>query len=623
MSIQGIFVDGLTFQVDGFRITYAVITALMWLFTSLFSIEYFKNERHNMRRYWVFTAITFIATEGVMLSGDLMTTFIFFEILSFTSFVWVIQEETAEAIRAGYTYIFIAIFGGLLLLMGLLLLYNAAGTLSFSGLSEIISGNSETVSGQVYAAGILILFGFGAKAGMFPLHVWLPKAHPVAPSPASALLSGVLTKVGIYGILMTSLEVLSGNPSYGAVILVLGTITMVLGAVLALFSVNIKRTLACSSMSQIGFILVGIGMYHLLVAAGNGEGAATVLSGTVLHMVNHSMIKLCLFMASGVVLMKAGTVDLNRARGFGRSKNALKVAFALGALGISGVPGFNGYFSKTLLHEGIVTYINAVNANGALTGADGSALGGLTGIIVGAANLHVIEWLFLISGGLTLAYMLKLFIAIFVEKNSDAALQKQYDSDRKGMNALSAFVIVGSSLFMFILGIRSVAENLADYMIRSFSSDATSVFTFAPFTWRSLQGGLISLAIGILIYVFIVRKVFIKNGQYVNLWPSKLDLEEAVYRPLLTGVLPLVLGTVARVIACSLDYLIAFARGTVLSERRPRTAEARKRSERIMTLREGTNNVVSRVAENYTFAMMMACIGILVVLGTLVLILAL
>ena len=123
--------------------------------------------------------------------------------------------------------------------------------------------------------------------------------------------------------------------------------------------------------------------------------------------------------------------------------------------------------------------------------------------------------------------------------------------------------------------------------------------------------------------MFIVRKVFIKNGQYVNLWPSKLDLEEAVYRPLLTGVLPLVLGTVARVIACSLDYLIAFARGTVLSERRPRTAEARKRSERIMTLREGTNNVVSRVAENYTFAMMMACIGILVVLGTLVLILAL
>jgi hydrogenase-4 component B len=258
-----------------------------------------------------------------------------------------------------------------------------------------------------------------------------------------------------------------------------------------------------------------------------------------------------------------------------------------------------------------------------LTGADGSALGGLTGIIVGAANRHVIEWLFLISGGLTLAYMLKLFIAIFVEKNSDVALQKQYDSDRKGMNGLSALVIVGSSLFMFILGISHVAKQLASYMTSPFGVDTAALSEFAPFSWESLQGGLISLAIGILVYVFIVRKVFIKNGQYVNLWPAKLDLEEAVYRPLLTRVLPLILGTAARVIACSLDYLIAFARGTVLSERRPRTAEAGKRSERIMTLREGTNNVVNRVAENYTFAMMMACIGILVVLGTLVLILAL
>ena len=143
---------------------------------------------------------------------------------------------------------------------------------------------------------------------MFPVHVWLPKAHPVAPAPASALLSGVLTKVGIYGILMTTVEVFLENALFGWIVLILGTITMFLGALLALFSVNLKRTLACSSMSQIGFILTGIGMTVLLTAQGAGEAsggtivggfsslghhAAMAMSGTMLHMVNHSMLKLC------------------------------------------------------------------------------------------------------------------------------------------------------------------------------------------------------------------------------------------------------------------------------------------------------------------------------------------
>ena len=140
-----------------------------------------------------------------------MTSFVFFEILSFTSFTWVIHEETKEAIRAGYTYLFIAVIGGLILFMGLAMLNYTAKTLSFA---ELPAAVREADQRMVLASGICILLGFGAKAGMFPLHIWLPKAHPVAPSPASALLSGILTKVGVYGILMTSLEVLSGNRTF-------------------------------------------------------------------------------------------------------------------------------------------------------------------------------------------------------------------------------------------------------------------------------------------------------------------------------------------------------------------------------------------------------------------------
>ena len=185
-EIHSILGSGLTFTTNGFRAIYAIITAIMWAGTSLFSKEYFAHERENLNRYWFFILLTLGATEGVMLSGDLMTSFVFFEILSFTSFTWVIHEENTGAIRAGYTYLFIAVIGGLILFMGLALMQNACGTLSFETLKEAAAASAGKK--QIYIAAVCILIGFGAKAGMFPVHVWLPKAHPVAPSPASALL---------------------------------------------------------------------------------------------------------------------------------------------------------------------------------------------------------------------------------------------------------------------------------------------------------------------------------------------------------------------------------------------------------------------------------------------------
>ena len=249
-ALSRVLVGGLGFTATGFRALYSLVTSLMWLFTSLFSREYFRHERDGLDAYWMFTLMTLGATQGVMLSADFMTTFAFFEILSLTSFTWVMHEQTAEALHAGYTYLFVAVFGGLVLLMGLFLLHDACGTLAFAELPEAVRHANRS---RVLAASVCVLFGFGAKAGMFPLHVWLPMAHPVAPSPASALLSGVLTKVGVYGVLMTALQLMYGNRTFGLLLLTLALVTMFLGALLALFSVNLKRTLACSSMSQIGF----------------------------------------------------------------------------------------------------------------------------------------------------------------------------------------------------------------------------------------------------------------------------------------------------------------------------------------------------------------------------------
>ena len=618
-TIGTVLGSGLSFTADGFRCVYAIVTAVMWAGTGLFSLEYFSEEREHLARYMCFFLLTLGATEGVMLSADLMTTFVFFEILSFTSFTWVIHEQTSEAIRAGYTYLFIAVIGGLVLLMGLLLLKMSTGTLAFDLLPEAVE--QSEYKKEIFAAGICILFGFGAKAGMFPVHVWLPKAHPVAPSPASALLSGVLTKVGIYGILMTSLTALAGSRSFGLVVLAAGVITMALGAVLALFSVNLKRTLACSSMSQIGFILTGVAMNLILTAYGSEEAAVTALPGLMLHMVNHSMIKLTLFMVAGVVVMKLHELDLNAIRGYGRNKPFLKAAFALGALGISGVPLFNGYISKTLLHEGIVEGIHEC--------AD---LAGL---------LHVVEWIFLISGGITFAYMLKLFISVFVEKNADPARQARYDAEPVCMNRLSTAVIFGSSLVMPVLGQPAVMLRLAAVMTGN-----EEVLHFHAFTWGNLMGGLISLAIGACVYLLIVRKVLIREGRYLNLWPEWLDLENALYRPLLTKWLPGFFGTVisvfgenkvlrpvaravmmaatfiGRVLVTGPDALIMLMHRTVFREKKAKHINPNAGG-RFFVLQEEIQLAGRPLTENLSFALMMTCIGILLVLGTLVVLMVL
>ena len=618
-SIGTVLGSGLSFTADGFRCVYAIVTAVMWAGTGLFSLEYFSEEREHIARYMCFFLLTLGATEGVMLSADLMTTFVFFEILSFTSFTWVIHEQTSEAIRAGYTYLFIAVIGGLVLLMGLLLLKMSTGTLAFDLLPEAVAQSEYRK--EIFAAGICILFGFGAKAGMFPVHVWLPKAHPVAPSPASALLSGVLTKVGIYGILMTSLTALAGSRSFGLVVLAAGVITMVLGAVLALFSVNLKRTLACSSMSQIGFILTGVAMNLILTAYESEEAAVTALPGLMLHMVNHSMIKLTLFMGAGVVVMKLHELDLNAIRGYGRNKPFLKAAFALGALGISGVPLFNGYISKTLLHEGIV--------EGTLECADLAAL------------LHVVEWIFLISGGITFAYMLKLFISVFVEKNADPVRQARYDAEPVCMNRLSTAVIFGSSLVMPVLGQPAVMLRLAAVMTGN-----EEVLHFHAFTWGNLMGGLISLAIGACVYLLIVRKVLIREGRYLNLWPEWLDLENALYRPLLTKWLPGFFGTVisvfgenkvlrpvaravmmaatfiGRVLVTGPDALIMLMHRTVFREKRAKHINP-DAGGRFFVLQEEIQLAGRPLTETMSFALMMTCIGILLVLGTLVVLMVL
>ena len=514
-AVPGFCGFGLHFELDGFRALYALVGGVMWLCTSMLSREYFAHHYHNCNRYYMFFLMTLGATLGVFLSSDLYTTFIFFEIMSFTSYTWVAHDETPGAMRAAETYLAVAIIGGMVMLVGLFILYLTLGTLQISELHRAAEACAN--KGALWAASLCILCGFGAKAGMFPMHIWLPKAHPVAPAPASALLSGILTKTGIFGIIVVSANIFRESKAWGNMLLVLALITMFGGAVLAVFSVNLKRTLACSSMSQIGFILTGISMSCLL-----GHHNALAARGALLYMVNHSLFKLILFMAAGVVYMNLHKLDLNDVRGFGRGKPLLHFAFLMGAFGLMGVPGFSGYVSKTLIHESIVEYVHLLQQGG---------MGGLALLYTGA------EWIYLISGGLTGAYMIKLYICLFWQKHPT---EQMVHNAYRGcyMNKLSALALTASALLVPALGAQPnlTMDKIADFA-GGFLHAGMPEHAVEYFSWVNLKGACISLGIGLFVYLFIIRTLLMRRELgvrvYVNLWPAWLDIEDRIYRPMI------------------------------------------------------------------------------------------
>jgi len=595
-TIPYICVRGLSFTADGFRSIYVLIACWMWFVTTVFSGDYLARYR-NRNRYYFFVMITFGATAGMFLAEDLLTAYIFFEIMSLSSYVMVAQEETKGALRAGDTYLGVAVIGGMVMLMGLFLLEHTIGTLNISALAYWCDQVKD--KRMLYAAGACLLTGFGAKAGMFPLHIWLPKAHPVAPAPASALLSGILTKCGVFGILVTGSYILYHDEKWGKLILALGLVTMVLGAVLAVFSVDLKRTLACSSMSQIGFILVGAGFMQLL-----GEENALAARGAFLHMVNHSLLKLVLFVCAGVVYMNIHRLNLNDIRGFGRKKPFLHFAFLMGVLGITGVPGWNGYISKTLLHESIVEYTRHIAAS------------------AGTQGLYTaIEWVFLISGGLTCAYMLKLYICLFWEKN--AQLQEHYDEKKRYMHPVSRIVLGISALMLPVMGFGAsyIMDRIAD-LGQPFLRSALPEHAVSYFAWNNLKGGLISLGIGAAVYLLVIRCLLMVRTEsgariYADRWPAKLDLENLIYRPVMLTVLPFIGALVSRICDKLVDTLVFAGMKTIFRER---TVPSRYTLFSFMRFNSRETSVQREILSSFSFSLLLFAVGFSAVLIYLVLV---
>ena len=548
LSIQGVCGLGLKFYLDGFRFIYAVIIAFMWAATTIFSREYLAHH-HNRNRYYLYVLMTLGAIMGVFLSGDLYTTFVFFEMMSLFSYIMVVQDETQEAQRAAQTYLAIAIIGGLATLTGLILLYAKVGTLD---IAELYRLNIQDKSG-LYVPGVLVFIGFAAKAAIFPSHIWLPTAHTAAPAPSSALLSGLLTKSGLFGVIVLTAGPFLHDKLWGFGLLILAVITMVLGAVLAVFSVNIKRTLACSSMSQLGFILTGIAMQCFL-----GKDNDLAVRGALLYMVGHSLIKLVLFLCAGVVHMNTHKLNLNDIKGFGKGKKCLMFAFTMGGLGLMGAPFWNGYLGKTLVHDAIVEHLHELSH--IVRGAAGT----LPFMTAGteATLFSACEWLFLFSGGLTTAYVIKLFVALFVAESAQNLHQKDTYISR-----VNAVILTFSAAILPVFGMmpRKIGDTLSIFGA-DFMNGQAHHHLINWFSSECLEGAIISICIGIAVYFLFVQNFLLvrnrNNIMYLDLWPQKLNIEDLLFRPLIGVVLPFIGALFARIV----DLLTAGPVALLLSQ---------------------------------------------------------
>ena len=328
----------LCLQADALSRGFTCLLVGLWLLVSCYACCYMAHEGRE-RSFYLFFLLTLAAMLGVGYAGNLFTLYLFYELMTLATFPLVMHNQSTAAVAAGRKYLIYSFSGAALALFGIFFFISYATGTSFSpgGILDParIAGKEQLLRG-VY---LLTVIGFGAKAGLFPLHAWLTTAHPIAPSPASAVLSGLITKAGVLAILRTSYQVvgpeLLRDSWVQSLLLALVLLTILMGSLLALREPLLKRRLAYSSISQVSYILFGALLFF-----------PQALRGALLHLLCHALMKNLLFLAAGAIIMVSGKTLVDELRGLGRQMPWTMLCFASGALALIGIPPFIGFYSK-------------------------------------------------------------------------------------------------------------------------------------------------------------------------------------------------------------------------------------------------------------------------------------
>ena len=312
-----------------------VMVSIISLTSIIYSVQYIRHLSMDWKYYAIFMLLV-TGMNGVIVTGDIFNMFVFLEISLFSAFALVAYGGRAEEFEAAFKYTVMGSVSSVMILMGVAILYSATSNLNMAKIAEILPDVDDKVK---FWVGGLFIAGFGLKAAIIPFHTWLPDAHSSAPAPISAMLSGVLIKaLGIYAIIRIFFNVFDAPQIFLNIFLVLGTISIIIGVILAVGQWDMKRLLAYHSISQIGYILLGIGI-------------ATPLGilGAVFHLFNHALFKSLLFYNAGSVEMALGTRDLRKMGNLMKILPITSQTSLIASLSISGIPPFNGFFSKLVI----------------------------------------------------------------------------------------------------------------------------------------------------------------------------------------------------------------------------------------------------------------------------------
>ena len=344
----GGYAIGIALEVDALSLFFGLLVATAVLVSCIYSIQYMSHD-HNVREYYTLFLMLSGGVMGLVLSGDIFNMFIMVEILTFAAVALTAFRNTAKgALEAAFKYLVVGSMGSTCILVGTIMLYAQVHTLNFAQLSALIPGNLNNATKLAFA---LLFIGFGTKAFIVPFHPLAADAHGAAPASISVLISGVLTKSGIYGIIRLSYFLFQsmGLGTVQFMLVFFGCMSMFICVTMALAQHDFKRLLAFHSISQIGYVLTAVG---LCTALG--------ISAGLYHAMNHTLFKGLLFLAAGAVLHQTGTTDLDRLGGLSRKMPWTTVLFLIGAFSISGIPPFNGFASKWMIYQ--ATYEKAVES---------------------------------------------------------------------------------------------------------------------------------------------------------------------------------------------------------------------------------------------------------------------
>lgn len=333
------------FKVDKLTYLFNILVTTMWLLAGIFSFEYMKHEERN-ESFYMFYLLTEAVLLGLGMAGNFLTFYLFYEFMTFLSLPLALHTRTKEAIYGGLKYLFYSVFGASLALVGFFFMtqygdiaFKAGGTL----IASKIAGNEKLLLTVFF----ITILGFSVKAGMFPFHAWLTAAHPVAPAPASAVLSGIITKAGVLAIIrviyyQAGVGFLKGTwVQYAFMTLTL--ITVFMGSMMAYKEHVLKKRLAYSSVSQVSYVLFGLSTMTV-----------TGFVGALLQVVFHSIAKNLLFMSAGAIIYREHKTMVDELKAVGKNMPIVMWCFTIGGLALVGIPPLTGFVSKWFLAEGIL-----------------------------------------------------------------------------------------------------------------------------------------------------------------------------------------------------------------------------------------------------------------------------